>query len=84
MSLKDHCHCQHAKESHHEKKWNCSALYCDCKKYQLYSDPYVEDPTPTPRTMRAADPLIDPFDGYDDAPITWPMFPAAPWVPGDP
>ncbi len=73
MSLKDHCHCEHAKESHHDGKYNCLAAHCDCEKYQVYTDPYVEDPTPTQRIWPAAKP-VDDLD-------TWPIFPAAPKWP---
>lgn len=85
MSLKDHCHCGHAKETHFEKKHSCLGVYCECRKYQLYSDPYVNEP-PTQRTMRVAEAVADPFDGWgydpvnppdDGPPSTWPMFPAA-------
>jgi hypothetical protein len=82
MSLKDHCRCEHARESHHEKRYACNAAFCDCEEYRLYTDPYEGDPTPTERIMPAAEPLMDPFDGWDvhddGTPITWPMFPAAP------
>jgi hypothetical protein len=84
MSLKDHCKCGHAKESHFEKKYNCLSCRSDefeCKGYRLYSDP---DTPPTERTFKAAPPVIDPFDGFDvqdpddGTPITWPMIP----IPG--
>ncbi len=78
--LKDHCHCEHARETHHEGKFCCLASRCDCERYQLYSDPYVEDPTPTQR-IPAARPAYDPFDPFAASPDdldTWPMFPAAP------
>jgi hypothetical protein len=79
MSLKDHCHCDHAKESHHKGQFACNAAYCECRKYVLYMDPYEEDPTPTERIMPAAPAVMDPYDGCAD---TWPMFPAvSPWDP---
>lgn len=88
MSLKDHCHCGHAKETHFEKKHTCLGIHCECRKYQLYSDPYVSE-RPTERNIPAAAPQYDPYDpfGYtpDDAdngpPSTWPIIPVAPKWP---
>lgn len=85
--LKDHCHCGHAKETHHEKRFNCAATYCECRKYQLYSDPYVNE-TPTERNIPAAPAAFDPYDpvGWspdDDngPPSTWPIIPVVPKWP---
>lgn len=70
-SLKDHCKCGHARETHHDKTHDCLGIYCECKRYKLYS----EEDTPTPRVFKAVSPVIDPWADAD-LPPDFDPFPA--------
>jgi len=47
----DVCKCQHAVDSHHEKKYGCLAIHCECQKYRSSED--TERDIPTIRIMKA-------------------------------
>jgi hypothetical protein len=50
-TLKNHCtnpNCRHEKDSHHEGKHNCLALFCDCLAFRKKGDVDENGPV-TPR-----------------------------------
>ncbi len=69
MSLRQVCHCQHDKDTHHDKRHNCLAVHCDCREYVNENDPLPK----RRQTFPAARPVDE--EDFDSCPITWPMFP---------
>ena len=76
-TLKNECanpQCQHEKDSHHEGKYNCLVLHCDCKAFKKAGEKEPPSQLPTyrdPSTESAA-------TADDDCPDT-PRMPGWPW-----
>lgn len=73
-TLKNECAnpaCKHEKDSHHEGKDNCLALYCDCQRF-------FKEGEYKPPVKRSGPPYINDVD--DDAAPDTPKMPGwGPW-----